>query len=413
MNSPRKKKGRAPSGRVSALILIVILATIKALAERLPLVQTWEHHTYKWLLHQITAGGTRVRPDIQVIDISTIEPEEWTQDGRKNVVTPRARLKDMIDALTDLQPQSVGVDVDFALEGIEWLHPDDPSFFEWCLKRSSESKVPIFLGVYRSQTEAYKWLGDDRYMRLAATIAVPAIDHSLGVKWISVKGGRAALPSIGAALAGVDPYFEASATSNWTWALRSTSIFERAKNVRSAESVIDFAPLQRIKEDVLPPLESKDLRLMEDKIRNRMIIFGDVKTGDTFRVPGVDDSVPGVLIHACIANTLVNEPLYRLTFFGRIAMDVSLALIVFALIRVSRWRIWFSKPRAVVDETIATLLFTSGAVVVVTVVSIWLVRYTRLLWTDFLLVCAVLLLHATVGTLRNRWFHRKRGLGGR
>jgi CHASE2 domain-containing sensor protein len=397
---------------VSTIILILVLATLKAVGERLPFFQEWEHRTYKLLLHQITAAGTRVQPDIQVIDISTIEPEKWTQDGRTNTATPRGPLKEMIAVLTDLRPRSVGVDVDFAQEKADWVHFDDRSFFDWCLQRSAEKNVPILLGVYRSQTDAYNWLGDDRYMRLAATIAAPAIDHSLGVKWISVKGGRASLPSIGAALAGIDPYFETGAASNWTWAVRSTSMREIAKNLRSAESVIDFGPLQRISEDVLPALPPNALRLLEDKIRNRMVILGDVKSGDTFSVPGVSDSVPGVLIHACIANTLVNEPLYRLTFLGRIALDVFLALVVFALVKISRWGLWSPKHRAGVDETTATLVFTSAAVVVVTAVSIWLVRYTRLLWTDFLFVCAVLFLHATLGTIRNKWFHRTR-IGGR
>ena len=127
------------------------------------------------------------------------------------------------------------------------------------------------------------------------------------------------------------------------------------------------------------------------------MIFGDATRGqaeDTFIVPGRREPVPGVLIHACAVYTLLKEPLYVLTMAGQLAIDVLLALIVFggiAFIR-SNGRKRVGQNMAVDHRNVAALI---GAFLVI-LVGWGLVRATRLIWDDFLIVACALLIYASL-----------------
>ena len=385
-----------------SLVTIFVLVTVKTVSENIQIVHDLEEGTYKFLQNWRVTAGTTVRPHVLVVDIGDLKPERWERDGRSDLATPRGPLKEMIQVFADLDARAIGVDVDFSPENGQVIHPDDPQFFDWCLQLSEKRNIPILLGVHRTFKQPYKWLGDDRYMRLAAFIAIrKGGNYEQLPHWIRTKNGFL-LRSMGAALAGADVNATGSDESPWTWAIRSTSIIKPGPDLESKESLIDYAPLQRIREDALPMLPPEAFRKMKDKIEGRMVILGDIRpeSGDMFQ--SRVGPIPGVFIHASGANTIATEPLYRLTLLGRIAIDVLLALLILVLVEFSLWlqsRFGRSSTHA---EYWWNVIFTLLVVILVLTVSVGLIHWTRLLWTDFVVVCAVLLVQLLVDIFRSR-----------
>jgi CHASE2 domain-containing sensor protein len=397
---------------------IIIIVGLKTFFEHKSFVQNLERETYEFLQQRIVSGGTTEQPDVLVIDLSTIKPQPWERDGLTGIATPRAPVKELIEVFAELRARSIGIDVDFSPKDGRPMHPDDlppkdwrpmdpddrKFFFQECLELSEKTGVDIFLGVYRTYEERSKWLGDDRYISLAAAIASRTIDHGLATHWIAVKKGRAPLPSMSAALAGEDVNVASKENSFFGWFVESTWTVPLGPNLRTAESVIDFSTLKRIRQDVLPAVKPEFYRAMPDRIKNRMILIGDTKPegGDSFTVPGVTGAVPGVFLHACAANTIANEPLYSLTLLGRITIDLLLAVSILALVKFSLWLLARTKRKLMHAEHKLDILFTVLTVVLVLIVSVVFVRQTRLLWTDFLLVCAVLLVQLIVDIVASK-----------
>jgi CHASE2 domain-containing sensor protein len=395
------------SGRSSvawSLGIAAVLITIKVVCEH----QTWvgglERHAYELMQKRLVAGGTSNRPEVLVIDIGKIKAQSRTVAGQVVTVIPREPIEKLITTLVNNGAQSVGVDIDFSPVGGEFVDPGDPGFFARCLHLSEEhDDVPICLGVLRTQEQPYRWLGDDRYMRLAATIATSGVAHGEAIHWTRHKNGPP-LPSMSAALAGADVYEGINEKTVWSWAVESTSVIETKTDVHSAVSAIDFSPLQRIKEDKLPALDPAAFEEMKDKIENRIVLLGDTSPppSDFFSVPGVSGKVAGVYLLACGANTIASDPLYYLTTLGRIAMDSLLAILVLLLVKGSLWALGFFRLASVRAEEWLGVVFTLGAIVLTTIISVYTVRLTRLLWTDFILVCLVMFFQLVIDTIKWR-----------
>jgi CHASE2 domain-containing sensor protein len=191
--------------------------------------------------------------------------------------------------------------------------------------------------------------------------------------------------------------------SPWRWAVEPTSI-------------IDFAWLDRIRDEVEYHVDPAPYRDDREKIANRIILLGDTnpkecdpqREEDCFHVTGVRYGVRGVFLHACAANTIAaGKPIYQLTLLGRIAVDGALGLLIFGLVEFSRsLHSRFTGSLSHVQYR-SNLKLTFLAIFLVFVVSVVLVRWTRLLWTDFLLVCLVLLVQLVVDIFNARQKSRK------
>lgn len=405
MIPPNHQLGRKPHSRRSTLFvsiaIMIALVIVKTLCEHIGKARELEEKTYEFLLHKIVAAGTKSHPKVLVIDIGEIKPERWTRDGRSNVATPRPPLQELIQIFADLGARSIGVDVDLSPENGQFMHPDDPTFFRWCLDLSEKKKIPILLGVYRTYAQPYNWLGDDAYMRLAAVIGLPSIKgNDQAPHWIRVKTGSL-LRSMSAGLAGVDVNAIGTSDPRWGWARQSTSIVQRESNLESKETTIDYAPLPWIEAEILPVLTADAYTKLKNKIKDRMVILGDREpaTGDIFQTAA--GPLPGVYVHACAANTIATEPLYRLTLLGRVATDLGLALAIFLFVKLSLLlRSLFKRsPHA---ENRLNVVFTCLVIIFVLLVSVVFVHRTRLLWTDFVLVCVVLVVQLLVDIFRSR-----------
>lgn len=123
-----------------------------------------------------------------------------------------------------------------------------------------------------------------------------------------------------------------------------------------------------------------------------MVLLGDsaMEKPDFFAVPNTPLH-PGVFLHACAAYTLVTAPLYEFTTFGRVGADLLFAL--FVLVGVTGYRLHkYRQKREVIEASRPHYFFTLLAVAVIVLI----VRESRLMWDDFLFVCAALLLHSFV-----------------
>ncbi len=370
------------------VLTMFILITLKTVMENSRPVVAAENWTYEQLQRRISRGRPTPRQDVLVVDLGKIQPEVWERNGRTGTATPREPLKKLIEAFTDLGARAIGIDVDFSPENGELIHPDDNEFFQWCLDRSKATHIPILLGVFRTGLLPEEWLGDDRYMRLAAYIGVKEPDRA--VYWVSGENGFP-LRGMGSALAGLRwESFGQQKSRSWSWLVEPTSI-------------IDYHPLTRIREDVFHAIDPQFYRDEADKIKGRTIVIGDTyreqhrattepEQADWFHPTGLDEQIPGVFVHACAAATIAaSKPIYELTLLGRILIDVALAVIVLLLVKASLWLRLKSRFDTARAEHLFDLIYTVIAIIVVFLVGFVLVRVTRLLWTDFILVCLVLL----------------------
>jgi CHASE2 domain-containing sensor protein len=162
------------------------------------------------------------------------------------------------------------------------------------------------------------------------------------------------------------------------------------------EFLVDYSPLEILvasAPDVLKPAE-----LAKVDLKDKIVLLGRTKnTIDTFTVAGrPEQAYAGVFLHACAAYTLLERrPLYRLTEFGRVWFDVGFSLLIFGpalLIRLSRHK---RGKEVVVGHRMLGLLITFEAVLLV-VGAVLLVRWTHLMWDDFILVVIVLVAHSPI-----------------
>lgn len=396
-SKPRPHRSRV----MLSIAIMVALIVAKTLCENIPKVREIEEGVYKRLLRRIIAAGRKSPPQVLVIDIGAIKPEPRKQDEQVELITPRAPIEKLIQTLSNLGARSIGVDVDFSPDNGQFVDPGDPDFFKRCLELSKQTRVPIFLGVGRTFNQPNNWLGDDAYRRLAATIVIRRlIEHDQVPHWVRVKDGDR-LRSMSASLAGVD--INAIESSHWDWAMRSTSLVTSPSGIEAKETTIDYSPLPWINAEILPVFSNLDeYTKVPDKIKGRMIILGDRHPleRDIFNTSAGPQ--PGVYIHACGANTIATEPLYRLTHLGRFTIDLVLALAIYLFVQVSLFLRKLFKGSAGYGENRLNLVFTGLVITFVLLIGFVFVDRTRLLWTDFLLVCAVLFIQLIVDFVRSR-----------
>jgi CHASE2 domain-containing sensor protein len=194
--------------------------------------------------------------------------------------------------------------------------------------------VPVFLGVNRAiASPAAEWLGSKEFEPLAANILIPRDSRRmLNVLHVGdgkVKGYKPSR-SMSALLA--DAYGEGETSAVAQWVHELLSHFNLVKKFSNEEidrelSVKDFlvdygslSSLEKGRTQTIDPVDLKDPRnrkTFEDKI----VLIGDATLGeaaDTFVVPGRQEPVPGIFLHASAAYTLIKAPLYDLTEPGRI-----------------------------------------------------------------------------------------------
>jgi CHASE2 domain-containing sensor protein len=405
---------------VGALV-ILLMFPLQRWAEQTSIGESIRLATYDWLQSRLSSGRRDPLPPVVVLDISDLPPSASVNAA---FATPRDDLKALVQAIARQGPRAIGIDISFSPDEHGWITPDDPTFFDFCLNlRQNGRKIPVFLGISQEAQgrPPDEWLGSEDYEPLAASIQIPRKDPRRMVQWFEPEPAGAALGrcrSMGEALAEASRHAEMSreAARNDPSPLRRivsgvrgavTTTFDEqqtAQVLRTREFLVDYSLL----EDLLPPEDRSrpplaTLRTAHpDEVTNngwlfkdKIVLIGDATVGkakDTFVVPGRPEPVPGVLIHACAAYTLAKAPLYELKPWSRVCIDIFLAGLILSL--ATGLRLYYRRRKEIeVPERGPHQFLTGVALVVILLVGVGWVRWTRVMWDDIPLVIAALWLH--------------------
>lgn len=354
---------------------------------------------------------------VTVVDISDWKTAANIANGHE--VTSRDELRKLIEALANQKPRAIGIDVDFGPEDNDYVTPFDPEFFEFCKKLREEQGVPVFLGIHRTQSlPPDLWLGSEDYKSLAAAIAMPDKGNRKAPLWIKPEGSSEEGPTMSLALA--EAYRKAEGQSEQHsfslphWMVEPVSEASFSRGGTAAEFLIDFSPLEDLQAPdhtlrlALPSAISSQAALLRD----RVILIGEAtldKTSDTFIAPGREDITPRIFQYACGVYTLIKNPLYELTGWGRLFIDVLLSGMILIIVSSIRWYYKDRTPKQVAAHRLQKFLtFIVGLAAII--FGVLFVRAHHVMWDDFILVVVALLLHSSVEHYSEiMWKWAKRG----
>jgi CHASE2 domain-containing sensor protein len=378
------------------LLIIIVVLLAKLALEQGPLVIQLEELTYRVLQFRVQSVGAPANLPITVVDISDLEPATQQRDSQTLKFLSRDALRDMIIAIEKHDPVAIGIDADLSPESSGYVDPRDPIFFNFCLQQ----RAPVYLGIWRTVDQpAEQWLGE-AYQSLAANVVIPRPDHRQMPEWLRSHDAPDTSPpslSMGAVLANAyrgptpDPpallqHFVGRVS------LKTVSSFSYG------QFLVDYTPIDVLQSNAIRALGPADLANQDARLHGKLVLIGEMahsRLPDVFVVPGRPSPYAGVLIHACSAYTLIHAPLYQLTGPGRALLDILFASAIVLILALIRLRYVTGTGRRVAALRLHILL-TVVAIGIVVFGAVVLVNVTRLMWDDFILVVAALLLHALI-----------------
>ncbi len=380
--------------------ITALLVVVKLQIEKTDFGKQIESMTYDLLQHHLSPPASVKDLPVIVLDISGIEMRP-TLGSQPALVTDRAPLQSIVQYLVSMPngPKAIGLDVDFSPDAHGYAHPDDQKLFDFFLSQ----KIPITVGVNSSLALGpLRWLNDPKYIDLASCVVVPKPDGGQSTRYMPEETVVNYPTPISH---GIDEYCSSmafaleygkvkDAASGLGW-LVDTSRVKSDRQVTNSEFLVDYSPLDLLANS--PPNALNPGELAKADLNGKIVLLGRTKdTTDTFTIPGKPEQpYAGVFLHACAIYTLENRPLYRLTEFGRIFIDFVISLVIFGpllLYRLSRHR---QDKETVVGHHFLGRLISLEAFLLF-IVAVWLVRYTHLMWDDFILVLIVLVAHGPI-----------------
>jgi class 3 adenylate cyclase len=306
--------------------------------------------------------------------------------------TDIAALGTVIDALRELSPQAIGVDIDFSPERAPVRPMDWNTFSKWAkLTRPEDSRpLPIRLGVFRRLYDPPKnWLGRYEFRSLAAGMAVPQ-DHQNNYYYVQTGTNEdERLLQLAAAL------HEATGGARPRSGGLLPRIFtEPDGNHQYGVYVVDYSYLQEITDRQVFRYEDPEslpqlLKVWKSKIKDNVVLIGDVGRGeDKFVLAHTAELEPGVLIHACSLMTLRNGPLHYIDAGRSIVLDVIVSFIALLLVVFVTFIIHSRNPGFPGAELLRCWL----AAFPIFILCRWWVGWARIFWPDFLWITAALVI---------------------
>lgn len=157
---------------------------------------------------------------------------------------------------------------------------------------------------------------------------------------------------------------------------------------------VDYSALDRLRSRAIRMNTAADLKHHDADLRCKIVLMGNGNfeelPPDSFKVPGREELVPGVFVHASGVYTLLTGPLYMPTGKGRLALDLAFSFLVITSVAV------FSSHFRSVGVRRFQLLLTLCASLLAFLAGAFLVTASRLLWVDFLVVVLALWVHPLV-----------------
>jgi CHASE2 domain-containing sensor protein len=401
---------------LKGLLVIAVVLALKVAVEQTALGKQLELACYNLLQLRLSAEHVPVT----VIDTSDLKPEKYNIDGQVGTATPREQLRKMLAAITEQKPKAIGVDIDFSPDKNGYIRPDDPDFFQFCLDMHEQRGVPIFLGIHRTMARPPgEWLRVPEYQELAANILIPKDRRRMlyeikieseetheGSTKVSKPGKAMSVALADAYRRGMDdaPGWLRRVHENVLEGLHGLGFIEQVSEKRLGEGLtvadflVDFSPIDSIETvRTINPVVLRD-RSQHERIEGKMVLLGVASLDaakDRFEVPGHEGQYPGVLLHACAANTLIQSPLFEVTRRGRLYIDVLFSLAI--LLPVILIRLYYRNRASdkVARHRLQGLL-TIMVVFAAIVVGVICVRLTRVMWDDFLLALTAIVFHPSI-----------------
>lgn len=324
--------------------------------------------------------------------------------GSRENPTPRDRLEEIIEALADKGARAVALDIDFSPDKHGLRDPvRDKGFFDFCLKMKEERKVPVFLGVHDAQEATPQtWLGLEKYEDMAVSLDLRPRETRKQPVYVRVKDAPYGLPSLGAALADAYRGKLEEPRGLLGYALdtgESTvpSVPERRMHdkpyVEHAVAPVNYSKLDQIMRERQSLTSADVVNQSGEKFRDKVVILGNgTRNDEHYNVAGWEEPVLGVYLHACVAYTLIREPLYEFRKPVRVGLDFVFSSIIILVAALGHARRARRGPAAHKKERrllIITVLLTLAA-------GVAFVKFMQVMWLDFFLVVFALILHTPV-----------------
>jgi hypothetical protein len=376
------------------MLVTLLLMTVVKFIERTSVGHRIETLTFEALQGQKQSFDSEKELPIIVVNMSQIP-------GGNGQVTSRDELRKTIAAIAAQHPSAVGIDVDFSPGLNGWQADDDPEFFDFCLKLKHDSKVPIFLGVYRTIGErADTWLGSDKYKELAAALRVDE-DRKRLPRWLQAKGSGEKLPMMSAALATAYQPFLPEVAGKLARTIEVTSDnthgieYQGEDQMLLGVSLVNYSKLEEIQRETILTIKPEAIADSEKLFAGRMVILGDsTEFQDSFIVPGRKDPIAGVYLIACSAYTLAVEPLYEFNAGARLALDLFISILIMLRVEQVRPRYGHKTESSEFDRAQSRSIWI--AIGAVTISGFLMTRWLNIMWFDFPLIGFALLLHPKV-----------------
>lgn len=386
------------------LVTVLILAG-KLVFEHTDLYRGLQSASYSWLQSKLRPPRSRTELPVVIVDIASLQREEFQVEGKKYYRTPRKELQALVEAVVKQQPQAVGIDIDFSPDEIGYRDPGyDPIFFRKLLELSNQ--VRIFVGIRRTQNRPpSNWLTAPEFESLAASIWGPP-DQRKMLKWLErsdnpgVRG-----PGMSLALAQLVSDSQIEPQTRFQWALTPNSEEEIEPGLKAGEFLVDYSALQALQDT---RITTKNPTVVEDMgwtLKGKVVLIGNTAAvGDIHPVPVLNqpDGVPGIYKHASGVYTLIKAPLFELTGSGRVALDVILSCLVF--LPVLGLSVVISRQTGSrLAERTAFALSTTIVTILALAIGVVFVSYVRTMWDDFPFVIVALWLHRPLDNFLH-WF---------
>jgi CHASE2 domain-containing sensor protein len=374
-----------------------------------------EEMAYDILQNRLSSSAATANPGVIVLDISKI-PMRLSQSLEPQSVTDRKPLGYLVDSLVKMSnpPKAIGLDVDFSPDAHGYADSDDQELFDSFL--TANAKIPIRVGVHDSLALGKdRWLNDPKYIDLASCVVVPnpeSVQTSWYMpEWLDVKYSSAPqdlparCPAMAVALVNL---VAKPVPRGFGWLAESTHQDANEKEVIAAPRfLVDYSELSNFENQriVVPQIHSAEdaAKFVGDldaskKLAGQIILLGRISNaGDIFIIPGRPvKPYPGVYLHASAAYTLLQDrPLYRLKFLGVLLLDALFSVLVFIPLLLIRFHRLNKGKQDFMDYGLAEIL---SFVVMAGLVAfaIWGVGKTHLMWDDFLIVAAAVIVHTPV-----------------
>lgn len=359
--------------------------------KKLGLEDILKQASYQWILQRGDQGHFD-ELQVCVVDLSPVET--IPSDVRPNeVVTRRDRLASITNAFQIANSIGVAIDVDMSTHDGLPNDSRDPLLFErWSATTRNKQKPFVLVGVGRSLT-----LGSPFWDNIRGHLGIP---HTPGkaLRVIDLEGDQVAslpfrilqltqargkiLPSTKgvrlASLAALNPFFTQEGLDS--------------KSLKVEELEIDPALIKFYMHNYLTLDDAlKQPELVTDKI----VVLGDCAPAtfrDAYAIPGVEEPVPGVALHAAAAQTLIDGGIAVLKAPAQNAVAFLIG-IPFIGLRRRLSRKLSEKHYSVFNEALVALLFTITALIL----SWFSAHYLGILWTGAMVTLAGTLIAPLIG----------------